>query len=154
MKIGRINLQWRAMYKIVIRYGVLLALALLLLELMEYYFVVKIIPLPFYVLIIALLFTGLGIWLGKKLTTPAATTGKVQGSFVRNEKAMDSLGISDRELEVLEQLAKGQSNQEIADELFISVNTVKTHLSSLYQKLQVSRRSLAVKKARSLKLIP
>lgn len=141
------------MKKIVLLYGLILAVALLLLELLEYYFVVRIIPLPFYIVIIALIFTALGIWLGKTLTSPSPT-GESDEAFVRNDKAIDSLGISDRELEVLEQLAKGHSNREIADELFISVNTVKTHLSSLYQKLQVGRRSLAVKKARLLKLIP
>ena len=71
-----------------------------------------------------------------------------------NQKALKSLSISERELEVLEYLAKGNSNQEIANKLFISINTVKTHLTSLYQKLEVSRRSMAVKKARTLKLVP
>lgn len=142
------------MNKIVLRYGLMLAGAVLLVELLEYYFVIKIIPLPVYILIIAVLFTGLGIWLGNKLTSPVNASGKEEQTFNRNEKAIASLGISKREMEVLQQLAQGRSNQEIADHLYISVNTVKTHLASLYQKLQVSRRSLAVKKARRLKLIP
>lgn len=141
------------MKRIVLRYGLILAVALLLLELLEYYYVVRIVTVPLYIVIIALVFTVLGIWLGQKLTSGSI---KIQSDqlFSRNEKAIASLDISERELEVLEQLAKGKSNHEIADTLYISVNTVKTHLSSLYQKLEVSRRSLAVKKGRSLKLIP
>lgn len=141
------------MNKMVLRYGFLMAAALLLLEVLEYYFVVRIVPLPLYIVLIALIFTVLGIWLGQKLTS-SPTKSQSDQPFSRNEKAIASLGISERELEVLEQLARGKSNREIADTLFISVNTVKTHLSSLYQKLEVSRRSLAVKKGRSLKLIP
>ena len=141
------------MNTVVLRYGLLMAAGLLLVEVLEYYFLVRIVPLPLYILLIALAFTVLGIWLGRKLTSVPA--GKQPDeSFNRNEQAIASLGISDRELEVLEQLAKGYSNREIASTLFISVNTVKTHLTSLYQKLEVSRRSLAVKKGRSLKLIP
>lgn len=141
------------MNKMVLRYGFLMAAALLLLEVLEYYFVVRIVPLPLYIVLIALIFTVLGIWLGQKLTS-SPTKSQSDQPFSRNKKAIASLGISERELEVLEQLARGKSNREIADTLFISVNTVKTHLSSLYQKLEVSRRSLAVKKGRSLKLIP
>lgn len=141
------------MNKMVLRYGFLMAAALLLLEVLEYYFVVRIVLLPLYIVLIALIFTVLGIWLGQKLTS-SPTKSQSDQPFSRNKKAIASLGISERELEVLEQLASGKSNREIADTLFISVNTVKTHLSSLYQKLEVSRRSLAVKKGRSLKLIP
>ena len=99
------------------------------------------------------MFTALGIWLGKKLTEKSEPESP-EPVFRRNQKALKSLGISERELEVLEHLSKGNSNQEIANKLFISINTVKTHLTSLYQKLEVSRRSMAVKKARTLKLIP
>ncbi len=68
--------------------------------------------------------------------------------------ALTYLGISEREGDVLTLLAAGHSNQEIADHLFISPNTVKTHLHKLYQKLEVSRRGQAVQKARSLHLVP
>jgi DNA-binding CsgD family transcriptional regulator len=134
-------------------YGGILAALVILLQLFEYYLAISIFPTPVYIGIIALLFTGLGIWLGKKLTSKPAEEAP-KPTFKPNKKAIESLGISERELEVLEQLAKGKSNQQIADILFISVNTVKTHLSSLYQKLEVSRRSMAVKQARTLKLIP
>lgn len=134
-------------------YGGVLAALVILLQLFEYYLAISIFPTPVYIGAIALLFTGLGIWVGKKLTSKTTEESPEQ-VFQPNKKAIKSLGISEREIDVLSQLAKGRSNQEIADKLFISINTVKTHLSSLYQKLEVSRRSLAVKKARSLKLIP
>lgn len=141
------------MNKTVLIYGVILALGVLSIEAIEYFYVVEIIPTPVYIGLIAILFTALGIWLGKKLTAKAPQESE-KPSFKRNAKAIKSLGISERELDVLEHLGKGHSNQEIANKLFISINTVKTHLSSLYHKLEVSRRSMAVKKARSLKLIP
>jgi len=151
--LSRTHVRLSLMNKLVLRYGLLLAVALLLLELLEYYYVVRIVPVPLYIVIIALVFTVLGIWMGKKVTSGSVENINEQ-PFSRNKKAIASLDISERELEVLEQLAKGKSNREIADTLYISVNTVKTHLSSLYQKLEVGRRSLAVKKGRLLKLIP
>lgn len=141
------------MNKTVLIYGAILGLGVISIEAIEYFYVVEIIPTPVYIGLIAILFTALGIWLGKKLTAKAPQEAE-KPSFKRNTKAIKSLGISERELDVLEHLGKGHSNQEIANKLFISINTVKTHLSSVYQKLEVSRRSMAVKKARSLKLIP
>ncbi len=141
------------MKKTVFIYGTILAVGVLVVELIEYFYTIQIISTPVYIVAVAILFTVLGIWLGKKLTTKAPPESE-KPPFKRNKKALKSLGISDRELEVLEHLGKGHSNQEIANKLFISINTVKTHLSSVYQKLEVSRRSMAVKKARSLKLIP
>jgi len=96
------------------------------------------------------MFTGLGLWVGQKLTSP----NKIQSEFLKNEKALGYLGISERELEVLELVAKGLSNQQIAAKLYVSINTVKTHLSHLYEKMNVQRRTQAVEKARSLNLIP
>lgn len=104
---------------------------------------------PVYVAVVALVFITLGIWIGTRLARPEAPE-----EFERNEEAMEYLGISPREHEVLELLARGHSNREIAKALFVSSNTVKTHLSRLYGKLDVSRRTQAVRKARSLRLIP
>ena len=67
---------------------------------------------------------------------------------------MEYLGVSNREYEVLELLAQGCSNREIADKLFVSGNTVKSHLARLYQKLDVSRRTQAIQRARAVRLIP
>ena len=64
------------------------------------------------------------------------------------------LGISKREYEVLELMARGLSNQEIADALFVSINTIKTHVSNLFLKLDTKRRTQAIQKAKELRLIP
>ena len=101
------------------------------------------------VVVIALLFAALGIWVGSKITGRGQKPG-----FDRNEQAVEKLGISDREYEVLGLLARGLSNQEIAESLFVSPNTVKTHLKHLYGKLNVSRRTQAIHKAKALRLIP
>ncbi len=103
-----------------------------------------------YVILIAVIFTGCGIWVGSLLTSKK----KAARNFEVNRKALDYLQISERELEVLSLLAEGLSNDEIAGKLYVSVNTVKTHLTNLYQKLDVKRRTQAVKKGKSLKLIP
>lgn len=137
------------MKKTVLIYGVILAALLFILEYFDYRYHVRELDIEFYILLIAVLFTGTGIWVGRILTKPQADNEP----FQRNSKAIDYLGISERELEVLELVAKGLSNQQIAGKLFVSVNTIKTHLSHLYEKLEVKRRTQAVEKAKSLNLI-
>ncbi|MBL7864664.1 MAG: response regulator transcription factor, partial [Cyclobacteriaceae bacterium] len=78
----------------------------------------------------------------------------VNPNFVFNQEELERRTISKREHEVLELIARGHSNQEIADKLFVSVNTIKTHLSNLFLKLEVSRRTQAIQKAKDLRLIP
>ena len=95
-----------------------------------------------------LTFTVLGVWFGVRIAGPNAERG-----FEKNTAASKYLGITDREFEVLELLAAGRSNREIAEALHISANTVKTHLGHLYGKLDVSRRTQAINKAKSLRLI-
>jgi len=74
--------------------------------------------------------------------------------FIFNESELQRLGISKRELEVLELISRGLSNQQIADTLFVSLNTIKTHSSNLFLKLDVNRRTQAVQRAKELRLIP
>ena len=133
----------------ILAYGVAIALGATLLEWLEFRYLVRRMSAPLYVSAISVLFVALGLWMGHKLARPAPPT-----SFQRNEEAMKYLGITPREYEVLELVARGDSNRAIAKALFVSPNTVKTHLSSLYGKLEVSRRTQAVRKARSLRLIP
>jgi len=78
----------------------------------------------------------------------------VSSEFSLNGAALKALNITKREHSVLEKLADGRSNKEIAVELHISPNTVKTHVSRLYEKLEVSQRIQAVQKAKDLQLIP
>ncbi|HEX8526488.1 response regulator transcription factor, partial [Allosphingosinicella sp.] len=89
------------------------------------------------------------IWAGVKLT-PAQRPAE----FVRNEAAIRSLGLSPREVEILEALASGQSNKELARRFGISPNTIKTHVARIYEKLEVPKRVQAIEKARMLALIP
>jgi DNA-binding NarL/FixJ family response regulator len=112
--------------------------------------------------LIALMFTLLGIWLALKLMKPKEQVVVIEkeifvqaaDSFERNEKEIERLGLSKREMEVLEHMASGSSNQEIAEKLYLSLSTVKTHGSNILQKLDVKRRTQAVDKAKKLQLIP
>jgi len=134
----------------VVKYGLLLAAGVLLLQMLEYFFFLDVIPTPLYIVAIAVLFTLAGIWTGNKITAPKTNTG----DFHRNQKAIEYLQITDRELQVLGLVAEGLSNKEISAKLYVSLSTVKTHLAHIYEKMDVNRRTEAVKKARSLKLIP
>ncbi len=97
-------------------------------------------------------FTGLGIWIGLRLTRKKFVFVGVD--FALDAEALQRLDITKREYEVLELIAQGLSNKEIADKLFVSLNTIKTHSSNLFLKLEVSRRTQAVQKAKNLRLIP
>jgi ATP/maltotriose-dependent transcriptional regulator MalT len=99
--------------------------------------------------VIAIGFLGLGIWAGARLfrRTPPST------DFTPNVAARQSLKISERELEVLARLAAGQSNKEIARDLQVSPNTVKSHVANLFTKLEVGRRTEAIRKGRELGII-
>ncbi|WP_217271955.1 response regulator transcription factor [Sphingopyxis sp. BSNA05] len=139
----------RSVVRIVILYAIALAAAVFALEWLQYQYFTKVYSVEIYVVLIALVFAALGVWVGHRLTAK-----KARGPFQQNRAALKSLGISDRELEVLVALAAGQSNKEIARTLDISPNTVKTHIARLYEKLQVSGRVRAIEQARSLHLIP
>jgi DNA-binding NarL/FixJ family response regulator len=125
-----------------------------LLKFVEFKFVAYEVPLEFYIGVVALMFTGLGIWAGLKLTRPKVVEVEVNGPFERDDQAMKQLGISKREFEVLELIAAGHSNQDIADKLFVSMSTVKTHVSNVLAKLEASRRTEAIARAKELRLIP
>lgn len=140
------------MTRTVLLYGVSLALLIALLKVVEYRFLVRDLSLEVYIGLVAALFTGLGIWVGPRLMRRKVVV--VRPDFVLDQAALEKLGISKREHEVLELMARGHSNQEIAEKLFVSVNTVKTHLANLFLKLEVNRRTQAVQKAKDLRLIP
>ena len=130
-------------------YGIPLALLAALLQWAEYRYFLLRMPGEAYVALIALVFIAIGIWVGMRLTGRQAAP-----EFERNDKAIVSLGLTPREYEILEHLAKGESNKEIARSLSVSPNTVKTHVASLYLKLDVTGRGKAVEAARALALIP
>ncbi len=142
------------MRRTIIIYGVAMAVLTGILKAVEYRYLIRDIPLEFYIGVVALMFTGLGIWSGLKLTRPKVVEVKVSGPFERDDEAIKRLGISKREFEVLELIAAGLSNQDIADRLFISTSTVKTHVSNLLAKLDASRRTAAIARAKQLRIIP
>jgi two-component system, NarL family, response regulator LiaR len=141
-------------------YGLVGGLLIVLLKLVEYRFLVIEHSLEIYGALIALLFAVLGIWLGLKLTR---TKEKVvikevpvvaAERFTLNETRLEELGITPRELEILGLIARGLSNREIAEQLFVSENTVKTHSSRLFDKLSARRRTQAVQLGKEFGLIP
>ncbi len=137
-------------------YGVSMALLLLLLKWLEWKFLLVDHSFEIYGGIIAFLFTGLGVWLAFRLAKPKVKVEKViveRELVLPDEKAIEEAGVSPREMEVLQLMAQGLSNQEIADKLFVSLNTVKTHSSNLFVKLDVKRRTQAIQKAKNLGLI-
>jgi NarL family two-component system response regulator LiaR len=138
--------------KTIILYGLSLAGLVFVLKYFEYRFFVHDLSLEFYLGLVAVIFTSLGIWAGLRLTRKKVIT--VGPEFIFNEHEFQRLGISKREHEVLDLMAQGLSNQEIADKLFVSLNTIKTHTSNLLLKLEAKRRTQAVQKAKNLRLIP
>lgn len=133
-------------------YGLVLAAVVATLKYVEYRFMVKSLSTEVYIGVVAALFTGVGLWLGSKLIT-AKKVVQVVPAAALDDQAIRSSGLSARELEVLQLMAEGLSNQEIADKLFISLPTVKSHSSSLFTKLEVKRRTEAVHRAKSLRII-
>jgi ATP/maltotriose-dependent transcriptional regulator MalT len=130
------------------------------LRLIEFRFLVVEHSIEIYGGLIAALFAALGIWLGLKLTRKKEVVVVKEvpvpspARFALNEERLKDLGITRRELEILELIAQGMSNREIGDKLFVSENTVKTHSSRLFDKLGAKRRTQAVQIGKELGLIP
>ncbi len=137
------------MEKTIILYGLVLAVIAVILTWLDYRFWMRDIGPEIYGLGIAVLFAGLGIWIERqRRPLPAAPAN------TRNDKAIKALGLTRREVEMLGFLAQGKSNKEIARDLDLSPNTIKTHLSNLYQKLGAKNRTQAVTKAAKLSINP
>ena len=145
--------------KQVIVYGISMAVLLFLLKWLQIRFVIIDPAFEVYVGAIAIIFTGLGIWLALKLAKPKIETVVVEkevyvNTFVLNKKELENLNLSKRELEVLQLMAEGLSNKEIGQRLFISVSTIKTHSNNLFEKMNVDRRTQAIDRAKKLGIIP
>jgi DNA-binding CsgD family transcriptional regulator len=140
-------------------YGVCGGLLIALLKFIEYRFIVVEHSIEIYGGLTAILFACVGIWLGLKLTRKKEVVivkevrVTLSEPFVINESRIRDLGITKRELEILELIAQGMSNREIAEKLFVSENTVKTHSSRLLDKLSAKRRTQAVQIAKDMGLI-
>ena len=154
------------MKKTILLYGLLGGVLIAGLKLIEYRFLVVEHSVEIYGGIVAALFSGLGIWLGLKLTRPRETVVvrevpvpvevpvRAAEPFVADAARVRQLGITPRELEILEAIAAGLSTREIAAKLFVSENTVKTHSSRIFDKLNAKRRTQAVQIAKDAGLIP
>ena len=155
-------MQFFRKHKTIWLYGLSLAALLMLLKWLELKFIIYDHSFELYAGTIAVLFTLLGIWLARKLTKPTIETRIVEkevyrtaeADFILNEKELNRLGLSQRELEVLQLMAKGLSNQEIAETLFVSLNTIKTHAARIFEKMDVQRRTQAVELGKRSGLIP
>jgi two-component system, NarL family, response regulator LiaR len=144
----------------VLIYGLIGGILIAVLKWTEYRFLVIEHSIEIYGGLIAATFAVLGIWLGLKLT------GKQQrivvrevpvpagAPFIPDERKREDLGITRREFEILELIAQGMSNREIAEKLFVSENTVKTHSSRVFDKLGAKRRTQAVQLGKEFGLLP
>jgi DNA-binding CsgD family transcriptional regulator len=155
------------MKKNLLIYSLFLAVLSIVLKATEYWFWVKLNVFDIYGILIALIFLGAGLWLGMRLNQKNSEKQPKNGYYTEelvpiflrespkiiDEEFLGNLGISKREYEVLALLEKGMSNQEIADILFISQNTVKTHTSRLFEKLAVKNRTQAILKSKELRLV-
>lgn len=154
------------MRKHLLIYGLCGGLLIVLLRLIEYRFLIIERSIEIYGGLIAVFFAAVGIWLGLKLTrnkiiikeipveVPIEIPVATNGQFILNRAKLQELRITARELEILQLIAGGMSNREIAEKLFVSENTVKTHSSRLFDKLSARRRTQAVQIAKEMHLIP
>jgi DNA-binding CsgD family transcriptional regulator len=148
------------MRKHVLRYGLLAGVLIAVLRLIEYRWLVVEHSVEIYGGLVAAVFASLGIWLGLRLTRRVETvvvrevmvTAPV--NFERDQGKLEALGITPRELEILQLIAEGLSNREIAERVCVSENTVKTHSSRVFDKLGARRRTQAVQMGKELRLIP
>ena len=147
--------------KLILLYGISSAVLLFFLKWLELKFIIMRNAFEIFAGCIALIFMGVGIWLALKLSKPKKETIIVEkevfikdnSDFILNSTEIEKLGLSKREMEVLQLMAEGLSNQEIAERLFVSLNTVKTHSSKVLEKLDVKRRTQAIEKAKRLSII-
>lgn len=137
------------MWKRVVSYGALLAVGTLALQWLDYQRLARMHSGDICLFLVAAAFLVLGIVLGMRVFTAPTPV-----AFDGNPKAQAALGLSERELEVLHELAAGRSNKEIAARLHVSPNTVKTHVARLFEKLGARRRTEAIRRARELGIVP
>ena len=149
-------------------FGLVGGLLIAALQYTEYRFIIIERSVELYGALVAILFAAFGIWLGLRITrrreiicetvvvgeVPVATHSQVPETFAPNPARQQTLGITPRELEILTLVARGLSNREIATQLFVSENTVKTHCARTFDKLGAARRTQAVQRGKELGLLP
>ena len=145
----------------IVLYGVIMAIMIFALKWLQWKYLITDNSLDIYIGLIAVFFTFLGIWVAIQLAKPKIQTVIVEkevyltqpDDFTINETELKKLNLTNREYEVLQLLTQGYSNAEIAENLFLSLSTVKTHVSNLFVKMDVKNRTQAVEKAKRLKII-
>ncbi len=145
----------------IILYGLILAMLVFALKWLQWKFVLVDNAIDIYIGLVALFFTILGIWVASHIMRPKVETLIIEKeiivpqseSFAINIAELQKLNLNSREYEVLQLLAQGQSNADIAASLFLSLSTIKTHVSNLYFKMDVKSRTQAITKAKQLKII-
>lgn len=145
-----------AKYKHIILYGISMSVVLFLLKWMEWKFLIVDNAIDIYIGLIACVFTALGIWIAVKLTKPKTLIVEKEiyvSTFEIDQSALEALNLRPREFEILQLMSKGKSNAEIGEQLFISLSTVKTHISNLFEKLDVKSRTQAIEKAKRIRII-
>ena len=145
------------MKQTVIGFGLLVFAVLILVQLAKFSHFQSNLTVEVWIVIFSVLFLALGFFLSRKLSAPTVITEKViieqQPHFAVDKKQLEKLNLSKREYEMLQLINDGLSNQQIADKLFVSENTVKKHVSNLFLKLDVERRTEAIKKGKELRII-
>lgn len=144
------------MWRSIIIYGSVVALLVVVMNLLDFHFLIHSLAIEYYLGLVALVFAVTGAWVGWQLTQPTKKDLQIltnEAVLSRQEPSLIQTDLSPREIEVLHLIAQGFSNQEIADRLFVSLNTVKSHSSNVFVKLDVKRRTQAVQKARELGLL-
>ncbi|HTF21450.1 MAG TPA: response regulator transcription factor [Chryseolinea sp.] len=142
----------------IVVYAALLSALVFLLKWLQWKYLIADYSMEIYVGIVAVAFTSLGLWIATQLTKPKVQTVVVEKEVYLkapvNEAELAKLNLTNREYEVLKLLTQGCSNAEIAEHLFLSLSTIKTHVSNLFVKMDVKNRTQAVEKANRLKLTP
>lgn len=143
-------------FKPILLYGAALAALVFALKWLQWKFLIIDNAIDIYIGLVAVFFTILGIWVATQLMKPKVETiiKEVPEPFAVNEDGLKKLNLSSREYEVLQLLAKGYSNAGMAESLFLSLSTIKTHVSNLYLKMEVKSRTQALEKAKRLRIIP
>lgn len=142
--------------KHIVLYGLTLAILVIALKWLQWKFLIVDNSIDIYIGLVAVFFTALGVWVATQLSKTKVKTVIVTQpeDFILNETELQKLNLSSREYEVLQLLTKGHSNAQIAETLFLSLSTIKTHVSNLYLKMDVKSRTQALEKAKRLKIIP
>jgi DNA-binding CsgD family transcriptional regulator len=152
----------------VLIFGLIGGLLIAILQYTEYRFVIIEHSVELYGALVAILFAAFGIWLGLRITRSRETIRETvvvrevlvpaeplsATPFAPDTVRQQALGITPRELEILALIARGFSNREIATQLFVSENTVKTHCARTFDKLGAARRTQAVQRGKELGLLP